>query len=154
MCLRIGQHSDEGGFEYTLCFTNTGCLQLPIKSARRRMGGGLTAPPSLPLYPLPNLLFLFGFRNNDRFKSAGRLRQLGDIIVAIDDQEINTEADLFKILESRQPGDIIAITAQRWRVDADIDVLIDDGGDAVMVYDRFRRRLRVSGKSISTSCNW
>lgn len=41
-------------------------------------------------------------------------RQLGDIIVAIDDQEINTEADLFKILESRHPGDVIAITAQRY----------------------------------------
>eukprot|EP00752_Nemacystus_decipiens_P008782 g7836.t1 len=39
--------------------------------------------------------------------------QLGDIIVAIDDQEINTEADLFKILESRRPGDVIAITAER-----------------------------------------
>lgn len=34
--------------------------------------------------------------------------------MAIDNQEINTEADLFKILESRQPGDVIAITAQRY----------------------------------------
>lgn len=41
------------------------------------------------------------------------LFQLGDIIVAIDKQEINTEADLFKILESRKPGDEIAITAER-----------------------------------------
>lgn len=48
--------------------------------------------------------------------SIHQLRQLGDIIVAIDNQEINTEADLFKILESRQPGDVIAITAQRCRV--------------------------------------
>ncbi|CAM9443192.1 unnamed protein product [Ectocarpus fasciculatus] len=39
--------------------------------------------------------------------------QLGDIIVAIDNQEINTEADLFKVLESRKPGDEIAITAER-----------------------------------------
>ncbi|CBJ29300.1 Serine type protease, similar to Protease Do-like 1, chloroplast precursor [Ectocarpus siliculosus] len=39
--------------------------------------------------------------------------QLGDIIVAIDKQEINTEADLFKILESRKPGDEISITAER-----------------------------------------
>lgn len=39
--------------------------------------------------------------------------QLGDIIVAIDNQDINTEADLFKILEERQPGDVISITAQR-----------------------------------------
>ncbi|CAN0362735.1 unnamed protein product, partial [Hapterophycus canaliculatus] len=41
---------------------------------------------------------------------------LGDIIVAIDDQEVNTETDLFKILESRQPGDVIKITAQRHEV--------------------------------------
>ncbi|CAM9341672.1 unnamed protein product [Ectocarpus sp. 4 AP-2014] len=39
--------------------------------------------------------------------------QLGDIIVAIDKQEINTEVDLFKVLESRKPGDEIAITAER-----------------------------------------
>lgn len=39
--------------------------------------------------------------------------QLGDIIVAIDDQDVNTEADLFKILEARKPGDIISVTAQR-----------------------------------------
>eukprot|EP00904_Undaria_pinnatifida_P006934 jgi/Undpi1/3370/HiC_scaffold_15.g06743.m1 len=39
--------------------------------------------------------------------------QLGDIIVAIDNQDVNTEADLFKILESRKPGDFISVTAQR-----------------------------------------
>ncbi|CAM9352778.1 unnamed protein product, partial [Laminaria digitata] len=42
-----------------------------------------------------------------------RTQQLGDIIVAIDNQDINTEADLFKILESHKPGDVISITAQR-----------------------------------------
>lgn len=40
--------------------------------------------------------------------------QLGDIIIAIDDQSVNTEADLFKILEARKPGDVITITAQRY----------------------------------------
>lgn len=39
--------------------------------------------------------------------------QLGDIIVAIDNKDINTEADLFKVLEGRKAGDIITITAQR-----------------------------------------
>lgn len=40
--------------------------------------------------------------------------QLGDIIVVIDNQDINTEADLFKILESHKPGDVISIRAQRY----------------------------------------
>lgn len=62
------------------------------------------------------------------------MHQLGDIIVAIDNQEINTEADLFKILESHQPGDVIAITAQRWRV----YVVVVVGGGC-------RRSFRVSG---------
>ena len=34
--------------------------------------------------------------------------------MAIDDQDINTEADLFKILESHKPGDVISIRAQRY----------------------------------------
>ncbi|CAM9431367.1 unnamed protein product [Ectocarpus sp. 12 AP-2014] len=61
------------------------------------------APPSSPL-------LCFNLENDGIFVF---LFQLGDIIVAIDKQEINTEVDLFKVLESRQPGDEIAITAER-----------------------------------------
>lgn len=57
--------------------------------------------------------------------------------MAIDDQEINTEADLFKILESRQPGDVIAITAQRWRV-------VGVGG----VYDGWCRLRQCCGNTV------
>lgn len=75
-----------------------------------------SSPPrlSLPIPSLPSLINIASCQNN-----AGRPpqpmipNQLGDIIVAIDGQEINTETDLFKILESRAPGDVIAITAQR-----------------------------------------
>lgn len=59
--------------------------------------------------------FVFGVLLNKKTGIGyfNHINQLGDIIVAIDNEEINTEADLFKILESKQPGDEIAITAQR-----------------------------------------
>lgn len=43
----------------------------------------------------------------------GSGQQLGDIIVAIDGNEINTEVDMFKVLESRKPGDVITVTTER-----------------------------------------
>lgn len=72
--------------------------------------------------------------------------------MAIDNQEINTEADLFKILESRQPGDVIAITAQRWRVLLTLLMVTFCGGMVVVIVIRccccgethVRRRLILS----------
>jgi len=41
------------------------------------------------------------------------LIQLGDIIVQIDGDDINNEADLFKTLEKYRPGDRIKVVVKR-----------------------------------------
>ncbi|CAM9592062.1 unnamed protein product, partial [Choristocarpus tenellus] len=40
-------------------------------------------------------------------------RKLGDIIMSIDDERVDSEIDLFKILENHQPGDTVTVTVTR-----------------------------------------
>ena len=48
-----------------------------------------------------------------RFDRKGSFRQLGDVIVAIDDQPIKEATDIFSVLSDRKAGDSVTVTFQR-----------------------------------------
>jgi S1-C subfamily serine protease len=48
-----------------------------------------------------------------RLDKAGNLRQLGDVIIGVDDQEIKAAKDLFAVLRQHKPGDTVTLTYLR-----------------------------------------
>jgi S1-C subfamily serine protease len=66
------------------------------------------------LFPLHSLLLqssAAGLRGTTR-SAAGNI-ELGDIIIALDKDEIGSESDLFKALEKHQVGDTITLKVLR-----------------------------------------
>lgn len=49
--------------------------------------------------------------------------RLGDVVVAMDGQRISTTDDLFGMLETRAPGDLVKLRLQRPNPDLDSDVM-------------------------------
>jgi S1-C subfamily serine protease len=64
----------------------------------------LDVPPSSPA-------FVAGLRGTRRTESG--LIEIGDIIIKVEDKPIDTESDLFEVLEGFKPGDRIRITVNR-----------------------------------------
>jgi S1-C subfamily serine protease len=56
--------------------------------------------------------------------SWGRPRSF-DVIVAVDDRQVTSYADLYAALEDRRPGDTVALTVRRGREEVRLEVVLD-----------------------------
>lgn len=95
---------------------------------------------------------------------AERVLQIGDRIVAIDDQPLFLEDDLQSRVQSKRPGESVNVTIKRARIDDNGRVVRDERGEAVTdilkldvtlgsaeLLNRQRRDLRVLSNRVQTA---
>mmetsp|Transcript_4748 Transcript_4748/g.15580 ORF Transcript_4748/g.15580 Transcript_4748/m.15580 type:complete len:202 (-) Transcript_4748:174-779(-) len=128
------------------------------KVLRPAIGISLIGPAQARTLGVGRGVLVLGVPVNSRAAAAG-LRptvrradgsiSLGDVIIAIDETAVDTEADLYRALDKYQPGQTVSLTVVRFvRADDDYNSRGRGRGDEVQEYHQTEAKLRIQLQAI------